>query len=76
MADSRVKAWEAFERAKQGLPIRGMVARDSDGTGSKRKGVAGRPRVCLACDLCAPAFRHPSSCLRESTAIRGQRAPP
>lgn len=51
MADSRVKAWEAFERAKQGLPLRGTLHSADDGTGSKRKGAAGRARVCLACDL-------------------------
>ena len=52
MADSRVKAWEAFERAKQGLPLRGQAHADDDGGGGKRKRSGGsRARICLACDL-------------------------
>ena len=51
MADSRVKAWEAFERAREGLPIKGTLTGEEHGA-RKRKGAAsGRSRVCLACDL-------------------------
>ena len=59
MADSRVKAWEAFERAKQGLPIRGTQA-GAEAIKRKRQGIAsGRARVCLACDLCVSPNRTP-----------------
>ena len=44
VADSRVKAWEYYERAKSGLPIHGD---GEGGGGGKRKG----SRVCLACDF-------------------------
>jgi hypothetical protein len=53
VADSRVKAWETHERAKAGLPIKGTTTGQeyTEQNGKRKRGAAGRARVCLACDL-------------------------
>jgi hypothetical protein len=48
MADSRVKAWEAYERVQHGLPLKGSLDAHDD---KRKRGASSRARTCLACDL-------------------------